>query len=169
MKPRCASCKKPIPRSEPDLIVRRMDPDDPMRTALRLVYHVRCQGAALKRAAANAGALAHDVSPRRSGGELVKSGIRSPAEPLEWRQRSYEIHKQRILAGLPEAQREMGARDRWPLGRLTDAPILLLHDGSFVAASQEANSVDRKLDNAMAYGLMRPPELSGMPVGCTAA
>jgi hypothetical protein len=29
-----------------------MDPDDPMRTALRLVYHVRCQGAALKRAAA---------------------------------------------------------------------------------------------------------------------
>jgi hypothetical protein len=52
MKPRCASCKKPIPRSEPDLILRRMDPDDPMRTALRLVYHVRCQGAALKRAAA---------------------------------------------------------------------------------------------------------------------
>jgi hypothetical protein len=33
MKPRCASCKKPIPRSEPDLILRRMDPDDPMRTA----------------------------------------------------------------------------------------------------------------------------------------
>jgi hypothetical protein len=63
----------------------------------------------------------------------------------------------------------MGARDRCPLGRLTDAPILLLHDGSFVAASQEANSVDRKLDNAMAYGLMRPPELSGMPVGGPAA
>jgi hypothetical protein len=99
----------------------------------------------------------------------VKSGIRSPAEPLERRQRSYEIHKQRILAGLSEAQREMGARDRCPLGRLTDAPILLLHDGSFVAASQEANSVDRKLDNAMAYGLMRPPELSGMPVGGPAA
>jgi hypothetical protein len=29
-----------------------MDPDNPMRTALRLVYHVRCQGAALERAAA---------------------------------------------------------------------------------------------------------------------
>jgi len=51
MRPRCAACKKRILRSEPDLILRRMDPENPMRTALRLVYHVRCQGAALKRAA----------------------------------------------------------------------------------------------------------------------
>jgi hypothetical protein len=35
----------------------------------------------------------------------------------------------------------------------------------FTSASQEANSVDRKLEGAMAYGLMRPPELSGIPVG----
>ena len=51
------------------------------------------------------------------------------AERLEGRQRSYETYKQRILAGLSEAQREMGARDRCPLDRLADAPILLLHDG----------------------------------------
>ena len=43
--------EKAEPR-QPDLILRRMDPDNPMRTALRLVYHVRCQGAALERAAA---------------------------------------------------------------------------------------------------------------------
>jgi hypothetical protein len=40
MKPRCAGCKKRITRGEPDLILRRMDPDNPMRTALKLVYHV---------------------------------------------------------------------------------------------------------------------------------
>jgi len=49
---RCAGCRKRIPRSEPDLILRRMDPDNPMRTALRLVYHVRCHVTALERAAA---------------------------------------------------------------------------------------------------------------------
>ncbi len=51
MKPRCAGCKKGIPRSEPDLILRRMSEKDPTRAALRLAYHVRCQGAALERAA----------------------------------------------------------------------------------------------------------------------
>jgi hypothetical protein len=54
MKPRCAGCKKRIPKSEPDLILRRMDPDNPMRTALKLVYHVRCQGAALERVSGTA-------------------------------------------------------------------------------------------------------------------
>jgi hypothetical protein len=39
----------------------------------------------------------------------------------------------------------------------------------FTSASQEANSVDRKLEGAMAYGLMRPPELSGMLVGTSQA
>lgn len=51
MKPRCAACKKRITRGEPDLVLRRMDADNPMRTARRLVYHVSCQGAALERAA----------------------------------------------------------------------------------------------------------------------
>ena len=51
VKPRCAGCKKRISRGEPDLILRRMSEEDPMVTALRLVYHVRCQGAAFERAA----------------------------------------------------------------------------------------------------------------------
>ena len=51
MKPRCAGCKKCISPSEPDLVLRRMAPENPTMTALRLVYHVRCHGAALKRAA----------------------------------------------------------------------------------------------------------------------
>jgi hypothetical protein len=49
MKPRCAGCKKPITKGESDLVLRRMDPENPMRTALRLIYHVRCQRAALER------------------------------------------------------------------------------------------------------------------------
>jgi len=39
----------------------------------------------------------------------------------------------------------------------------------FVAASQEANSVDRKLGNAMGFGLMKPPELSSMLVAASQA
>jgi hypothetical protein len=46
---RCAGCKRRIPRSEPDLILRCMDPENPVRTALKLAYHVRCRGAALER------------------------------------------------------------------------------------------------------------------------
>ena len=49
MRPRCAGCKRHVTRGEPDLILRRMDPDNPTRIALRLVYHVRCQSAALER------------------------------------------------------------------------------------------------------------------------
>jgi hypothetical protein len=52
MSPRCAGCAKRITKGEPDLILRRMDPDNPVRTALKLAYHVRCQGAALERASA---------------------------------------------------------------------------------------------------------------------
>ncbi len=48
---RCAGCNKRIPPSEPDLILRRMDLENPTRTALRLVYHERCSGAAIERAA----------------------------------------------------------------------------------------------------------------------
>jgi hypothetical protein len=48
MKPRCAGCKKRIPRGEPDLILRRMAPENPTLTALRLVYHERCKDAALE-------------------------------------------------------------------------------------------------------------------------
>jgi hypothetical protein len=51
MKPRCAGCGRRIPRSEPDLILRRMDAEDPTRTALKLVFHERCKDAALERAA----------------------------------------------------------------------------------------------------------------------
>jgi len=47
---RCAGCRKRITRGEPDLILRRMSEDDPTVPALRLVYHVRCHGAALERA-----------------------------------------------------------------------------------------------------------------------
>jgi DNA-nicking Smr family endonuclease len=39
----------------------------------------------------------------------------------------------------------------------------------FTSASQEVNSVDRKLEGAMGYGLMKPPELSGMSVGTSQA
>jgi hypothetical protein len=49
MRPRCAGCKRRIPRSEPDLILRRMSEENPTVTALRLVYHERCKDAALKR------------------------------------------------------------------------------------------------------------------------
>jgi hypothetical protein len=52
MKPRCAACKKRNTKGEPDLVLCRMDPDNPMRASVRLVYHVRCQGTALERAAA---------------------------------------------------------------------------------------------------------------------
>jgi hypothetical protein len=51
MKPRCAGCNKRITKGEPDLILRRMAPENPTVTALRVLYHVRCQGAALERAA----------------------------------------------------------------------------------------------------------------------
>jgi hypothetical protein len=49
MKPRCAGCGRRIPRSEPDLILRRMDADNPTRTALKLAYHERCKDAVLQR------------------------------------------------------------------------------------------------------------------------
>jgi len=52
MKLRCAGCKKRITKGEPDLILQRMDPENPMRTALKLAYHVRCHGAAFEWAAA---------------------------------------------------------------------------------------------------------------------
>jgi len=51
MRLRCAGCKKRITRGEPDLVLLRMAQENPTVTALRLVYHVRCQGAALERAA----------------------------------------------------------------------------------------------------------------------
>jgi hypothetical protein len=50
MKPRCAGCKRRITKGEPDPILRRMSEENPTRTALRLVYHVRCYTAALERA-----------------------------------------------------------------------------------------------------------------------
>jgi hypothetical protein len=50
MKSRCAGCKKRTTRGEPNLILRRMAPENPTQTALRLVYHVRCYAAALERA-----------------------------------------------------------------------------------------------------------------------
>ena len=50
MKPRCAGCKKRVTKGELDLILRRMAPENPTVTALRLVYHVRCYTAALERA-----------------------------------------------------------------------------------------------------------------------
>ena len=49
MRLRCAGCKKRITRGEPDLVLLRMAQENPTVTALRLVYHVRCQGAALER------------------------------------------------------------------------------------------------------------------------
>ena len=48
---RCVGCKKRITNGKPALIPRRMDPENSTRAALRLVYHVRCQGVALERAA----------------------------------------------------------------------------------------------------------------------
>jgi hypothetical protein len=47
---RCAACKKRIPGSEPDLILRRMSEDDPTVSTLRLAFHERCKDAALERA-----------------------------------------------------------------------------------------------------------------------
>lgn len=52
MRPRCAGCERRITKGEPDLILRHMDPENAMRTTLKLAYHVRCHGAALERAAA---------------------------------------------------------------------------------------------------------------------
>jgi hypothetical protein len=49
MKPRCSGCGRRIPRSEPDLILRRMSEDNPTVTALKLVYHERCKDAVLQR------------------------------------------------------------------------------------------------------------------------
>jgi hypothetical protein len=48
MKPHCAGCKKRITEGEPDLILRRMAPENPTLAALLLVYHVRCYAAALE-------------------------------------------------------------------------------------------------------------------------
>ena len=45
----CSGCGRRIPRSEPDIILRPMTPENPTRTALRLVYHERCHAAALER------------------------------------------------------------------------------------------------------------------------
>jgi len=50
MKPRCSGCGRRIPRSEPDLIMRRMSDEDPTVSTLRLAFHERCEDAALKRA-----------------------------------------------------------------------------------------------------------------------
>jgi hypothetical protein len=49
MKPRCAGCKKRISRGEPDLILRKMAPENSAVVALRLTYHERCKDAALER------------------------------------------------------------------------------------------------------------------------
>lgn len=46
---RCSGCGRRITRSEPDLILRRKDPENPLWTALRLVYHERCSAAAIER------------------------------------------------------------------------------------------------------------------------
>jgi hypothetical protein len=48
---RCAACRKRIPRSEPDLILRRMSEENPAVAALKLAFHERCKDAALERAA----------------------------------------------------------------------------------------------------------------------
>jgi hypothetical protein len=47
---RCSGCGRRIPRSEPDLILRRMSDVDPTVSTLRLAFHERCKDAALKRA-----------------------------------------------------------------------------------------------------------------------
>jgi hypothetical protein len=39
---KCAACKKRIPESEPDVVLRQLDGD------LRRYYHTRCTGAALE-------------------------------------------------------------------------------------------------------------------------
>jgi hypothetical protein len=54
MSPRCAACRKRIPRSEPDLILRRMSEENPTVAALKLAFHERCKDAALERAASEA-------------------------------------------------------------------------------------------------------------------
>jgi hypothetical protein len=46
-KPRCSGCGRRIPRSEPDLILRRYSPDA-RRVELRRAYHERCKDAALE-------------------------------------------------------------------------------------------------------------------------
>jgi hypothetical protein len=51
---RCAACKKRIPASEPDLILRRVSEDDPTVSILRLAFHERCKDAALERATSEA-------------------------------------------------------------------------------------------------------------------
>jgi hypothetical protein len=52
-----------------------------------------------------------------------------PAERLERRQRSYETYKQRILAGLSEAQRGWERETGACLVVSGTPPLLLLHDG----------------------------------------
>ena len=54
MKPRCSGCGRRIPRSEPDLILRRMSEDDPTVSTLRLAFHERCKDAALEPATTKA-------------------------------------------------------------------------------------------------------------------
>jgi hypothetical protein len=54
MKPRWSGCGRRIPRSEPDLILRRISEDDPTVSILRLAFHECCQDAALERATSEA-------------------------------------------------------------------------------------------------------------------
>ena len=54
MKPRCSGCGRRIPRSEPDLILRRMSEENPTVAALKLAFHERCKDAALERATSEA-------------------------------------------------------------------------------------------------------------------
>jgi hypothetical protein len=54
MKPRCSGCGRRIPRSEPDLILRRMSEDNHTVSILRLAFHERCKDAALERASSEA-------------------------------------------------------------------------------------------------------------------
>ena len=54
MKPRCSGCGRRIPRSEPDLILRRMSEDNHTVSILRLAFHERCKDAALERATSEA-------------------------------------------------------------------------------------------------------------------
>jgi hypothetical protein len=54
MKPCCSGCGCCIPRSEPDLILRRMSEENPTVSTLRLVFHERCKDAALEQATSEA-------------------------------------------------------------------------------------------------------------------
>jgi hypothetical protein len=45
-RPRCAGCKRRIPAHEPDLLVRKLSPDNPAVVTLAVRFHERCAPAA---------------------------------------------------------------------------------------------------------------------------